>query len=188
MVSTFGNISLTSRRLAENADARLDIRRQDPDQQGHSRQKEEEGPKAAFDTYDNTVISVDSLRVFLENFLKSLYQAPVNTQNIVEKQMDDSEATVVATPIDKAISARASKAASLYQTTARTGARTSVLETPAAPTPAEAGVGNDEIRMIHRLLGEIAILQARKIEYVTIERGDTFLTSLAAAVAKAKQS
>jgi len=183
MVSTFGNISLSTRRLAENADARLEIRRHDPDQQGNSRQKDEEDPKAAFDTYDNTVISIDSLRIFLENFLKSLYQKPEAVQNTAEISIE----TGISESAGKPVSAQASRAAGLYQSAART-VRTPVLSTPTAPTPAESGVGNDEIRTIHRLLGEIAILQARKIEYVTIERGETFLGSLAAAIAKAKQA
>ncbi len=181
-------------RHAENADTRHDIRRHDPEQE--QRSKKEKGERhSTFDTYDNAVVSVEALRMFLENFLQSLtsgsagenvnlsaqgfntgFNAGINAGNDNPNDNSGSE-----TP--RTVDAQASRAASVYQTGAKTAPRVRI---PVGNAPAQGSlVDNEDVRRIHGLLRDTAVLQSRGIEYLTIEQRDTFLDSLAAAVAKA---
>jgi hypothetical protein len=49
-------------------------------------------------------------------------------------------------------------------------------------------LANEEVRTIHRLLADLQVLSARGIEGLTIERDESFLASLVAAVRKAINS
>ena len=71
MFSTIGRIfSNQPPRQAENTDTRQDIQRHDPDfeRRRKKRQSEKEEPFPE----DGATVSVEALRIFLENFLKSL--------------------------------------------------------------------------------------------------------------------
>ncbi len=186
MTTNLGNIHNVKPRHAENADARFDIRRHDPDQERRRKEQDSGEKKITFDTYDNAVVSVDALRAFLENFLKSLHKP--DTQKNMAAPAEKPEAAPPAESPERAVSAQATRAASLYQSAAKTAPRA------VPPPPAENKkstqdeLGNEDVRTIHRLLSDIAILQARRIEYLKIEKGETFLASLSAAVEKAKGS
>jgi hypothetical protein len=72
MFSNFGNIFITRPRHAESTDTRLGIRRHDPEQEGRKKKDGERENEAIFDTDDSATVTVEALRIFLENFLKSL--------------------------------------------------------------------------------------------------------------------
>ena len=57
-----------------------------------------------------------------------------------------------------------------------------------SPDVQKPALENEDVRSIHSLLRDIGVLQTRGIEYLTIERNETFLASLAAAATKALQS
>jgi hypothetical protein len=185
MFSNLAQIVTAKPRHAENADTRLDIRRHDPEQEQRSK-KEKREKGETFDTYDNAVVSIDALRVFLQNFLQSLTTGPggenVNLSaqdfNAGNDNPDDSE-----TP--RPVDAQASRAASVYQTGAKTAPRKHIPVTEAPEGPL---LENEDVRRIHGLLRDTAVLTSRGIEYLTIEQRETFLDSLAAAVAKALDS
>lgn len=180
MFSGLVNILSTRPRYAENADTRLEIKRHDPEQERRQKEKQEQEEKIGFDTYDNAVVSVESLRVFLQNFLQSVLDKspastmPSDTAAPVSPNIPDA-------PMPHPHAAEASHAASVYKTAAKTAR-------PRMVTPEEAPqsiIDNDEIRMIYKLLNDTAVLRQRGVEFLTIERDDTFLQSLAAAVQKA---
>jgi hypothetical protein len=189
MFSNLAHILAARPRLAENADARLDIKRHDPDQEERKKKDGEEENKPRFDTYDNAVVSVDALRVFLENFLTSLGGAPTTpgTEERVAlstQGFGNSEGVHPGEQGTRPVSAQASHAANVY----KTGAKTARPEIAPAPKATEPMLENEDVRLIYRLIGDAVVLRSRGIEYLTIERSDTFLTSLAAAVDKALRS
>lgn len=181
MFSNLANIAPNRPRHAEDADARLDIRRHDPEQEQGSKKGKDGEEKSTFDTYDNAVISIASLRVFLENFLQSL-SAPVKNADINLSAQGFNGDEQNEEPAPRHIDAQASRAASIYQTGAKTAPRTPVQI--AAPDE-EPLLENEDVRKIHGLLRDTAVLLSRGVDFLTIERDETFLDSLAAAVKKA---
>ena len=182
MFSTLGNIFSIKPRQAESTDTRLGIRRHEPEQeQGRKKQKADEGTEF-FNTEDEATVSIEALKIFLENFLKS-QQEPEKTARPV------SQAATAETPVQTShASGEASQAANAYQATAQTNKKSapptaSTEESPQGPT-----LQAHEIRTIHTLLNDLSELSARNIEYLRIERSDSFLNSLVAAVEKTRQS
>jgi hypothetical protein len=185
MFSNLAQILSNRPRHAENSDTRQEIKRHDPDQERRKKDEKDDDKGVRFDTYDNAVISVSALRVFLENFLNSLTGNAATGGEAIALSAQGFDAAEGADATDhKPQSAAASHAANVYQMAAKTARPTPV---PVAK-PAEPLLGNEDVRTIHRLMNETLVLQSRGIEYLTIERGETFLASLAAAVAKALQS
>jgi hypothetical protein len=196
MVTNLGNIQTPPSRHAENADARLDIRRHDPEQEQRKKDERDTNKGPVFDTYDNAVISLDSLRVFLLNFLSSLIEiAQKNTHfkhdsalQAAEHSPDENQ-----TAAQAALPPQAARAASAYQSAARTAppVRSASLENTdadASDNKREETLDNEEIREIHALLADIDRLMAKGIASITIEQDETFVKSLAAAVTKALNS
>ncbi len=191
MFSTFGNIFVTRPRHAETTDTRQGIRRHDPDQESRRKKGEGETSDALFDTDDSATVTVEALRIFLENFLKSLdVKKPENARTnpaVAEPQTSPEIPTSPAQPVD----GEAAKAAGVYQHVAQKVDRTAA---PPAPESMETAPSADmllaasDIRAIHKLLEDLKLLAARGIDYLTIERSDSFLNSLIAAVAKATNS
>lgn len=182
MFSTLGNIFSIKPRQAESTDARLGIRRHEPEQeQGRKKQKTEDSD-TFFNAEDEATVSIEALRIFLENFLKS-QQEPEKTATPA------SQAPAAEIPGQAPhISGEASQAASAYQTTAQSNKK----YMPPVATTEESAQGPllqaHEIRTIHVLLNDLADLSTKNIEYLRIERSDSFLNSLVAAVQKARQS
>lgn len=175
MFSNFGNLFITRSRQAEHADTRLDIRRHDPDQEGRRKKDDTQKENSGFETDDNATVTVEALRVFLENFLVSLQpQKSDGGQKIIAPQ-NHAPKSAPRTHTD----GEASRAAGVYQHVAQKVDRT-------APPPVELAAA--DIRTIHQLLADLKPLTERGIEYLVIERSDSFLGSLVAAVEKAKNS
>jgi hypothetical protein len=177
-----GNIFITRPREAESTDTRQGIRRHETDQEQRKKGEREEKPEA-FDTDDSATVTIDALRVFLENFLKSIetqktdggkFRADISPQ--AEK---DSPAQNTAP-----VNVQAAAAAGAYQHVAQK------VDKTASPTMSDENaapiLGAADVRTIHQLLADLKPLSERGIEYLTIERSDSFLGSLVAAVAKVK--
>lgn len=181
MAINFGHVYSTTQRHAENSDARLDIRRHDPDQQRRNKNQSGTNDKSKFNTYDDAVVSVDALRIFLENFLKTLTTPDGVDKTETKAQSFSNDERTEAKPV----SANASRAASAYQTTSATTKNSAPPIEPTVEHSTKPGLKNEEIKAIHALLTDIAALQARGVKFLTIERSDTFLMSLSIAVANA---
>jgi hypothetical protein len=188
MFSNFGNLFITRSRQAEHADTRLDIRRHDPDQEG--RRKKDGAPQenSAFDTDDNATVTIEALRVFLENFLVSLQPQKFDGKSdgghkIIPPQNHDPESA-----FRPHTDGEAAKAAGVYQHVAQKVDRTAphATHTSDETAPPSVELAAADIRAIHQLLADLKPLTERGIEYLVIERSDSFLGSLVAAVEKAK--
>ncbi|MCE7886519.1 MAG: hypothetical protein DYH13_03330 [Alphaproteobacteria bacterium PRO2] len=183
MFSTFGNLFITRPRQAEHADTRLDIRRHDPDQEGRRKKDGAPGENVAFDTDDNATVTIEALRIFLENFLVSLQpQKSDGGHKITAPQNHDPELAT-----RPHADGEAAKAAGVYQHVAQKVDRNAPHASHThddTPPPVELAAA--DIRAIHQLLADLGPLTERGIEYLVIERSDSFLGSLVAAVEKAK--
>lgn len=178
MFSNIPNLYTVRPREAERSDARLDIRRHDPDQEkrkGHDHEKES-GP--LFNEDDDAVVSIEALRVFLKTFLGSL-EDKAAAQSFSRPQENPDVAD------DKPAQGNAMMAASAYAHASETKAHGRTPET-STPAPAQtAKLPAEEIRIIHRLLENLQALSGRGVESLRIDRGESFLLSLVAASEKA---
>jgi hypothetical protein len=183
MFSNFGNLFITRPRLAEGTDARLDIRRHDPDQESR-RKKDEREQGETFDTDDSATVSIEALRAFLENFLKTLESEKTDTPKIsASPAAPVPEMQSSPRPVDGAAAA----AAGVYKHVAQKVDRTAIPEVSqdAASAPILEAA---DIRIILQLIEDLKPLSACGVEYLIIERGESFLASLVAAVARAKNN
>lgn len=179
MATNFAGIGNILRRHTENADSRFDIRRHEPEQERRRKKDDRDAEKIRFDIYDNATVSVEALRVFLENFLKSLSSKSFSENlSLGNPPGQDSPAS------ESPVSAQASHAARQYRTAAETAPK---KPAPAGPAVGQELLSNEEVRAIYRILENISLLQVRRIDYLTIEKGETFLASLDNAAQKALQ-
>lgn len=196
MVNELGRLFGILPRQAENADARMELRHHDPDRQRQRRDQDEDESSDKVWADDNAVVSVAALEVFLKNLLQSPMNRQEQRESRAQKAGDENtgwldfgnhptEHPLVAgeTPM--------TRAAQAYQTTAE-------KQKPAGTPPNAASAAEDarqeplpldlaahDVRLMHQILDKLKILRAQGIDYVTIERGDSFLQSLADAVDKA---
>ncbi len=186
MFSNFGSIFNIRPRHAENTDARLDIRRHDPDQERRRKKDAEAQNNAGFETDDNATVTVEALGIFLVNFLESL-QAPGANSAASSKISVQGQTHARESSSHPHIDGEAAKAAGAYRHAPQRNDHAPAAPPPAPTTPA-IELAADDVRTIHRLLADLGPLTERGIEYLTIERGESFLASLVAAVEKAKNS
>lgn len=180
MFSALGSIFTTQPRHAESSDTRQDIRRHDPEHERRKKKKQFSQDDLLQNT-DGATISVEALQLFLQSFLQSLadqskqqFQKHAAQTDLLNQEDQNSQKA----------SGRAAYAANAYQSMADTQQKKSLLErtdmdidqTP--PIALEAS----EVRKIHGLLEDLKILHTRNIEYIRIERGESFLQSLIDAV------
>jgi hypothetical protein len=177
MDSKLDPVFRTAFRHAESTDARLGIRREEP--QGDQRRGGDgDTPHEREDPWqDVTSVSIRALRTFLAGLLGQA------GQNIGEK-----EKIILPTAPDETYAARpaadpaAARAAGAYRATAGGGATSAP---PAAPAGPAVILTPDEIRVIHGLIDDLDRLSSRQIEELRIEKNGTFLESLAAAARRA---
>lgn len=186
MFSALGQIILGRPREAESTDARLGIRRHDPDQERRRKKEGEADGPSAFDTDDSATVSVEALRLFLENFLASLQTGAVEDA----PQMASAEIEMPPAPQRNAprenspVAGQAAQAASAYQSSARATEKNA--DAPSAGAMPAIKLEAHEVRSIHSLLDDLTEISGHGVEFLTIGRSDTFLHSLEEAVQKIK--
>ena len=184
MFSSLGPLFKTQLRQAEAADTRLEIRRDEKQEQGKKREPENESDEASFLWDDSTSVSVEALRTFLIEFLKG------RGEPVPEAPAPVGEPSLMAglTPQPRPpASSRAAAAVKAY--TAMSGQQQH-FEPPSPPqepeTPEDVDLVSllkaDELRTIHVLIGELDILARKGVQTLVIEKADTFLESLVQAV------
>lgn len=184
MFSGFGSIFGIMPRRAESTDTRQAIRRHDPDQEHPQRKNNEKEKPPAPDAYDNASVSIESLEIFLENFLKSL-QTGTDTKTTLENQQQ----IPASHPAESALTpstTKASVAANAYQSTQEHIRHTDNAQTP--PPASKQILENEEIRTIHQLLKDIALLKQNGVKVLVLEKDITFLAALVKSVRTALQS
>ncbi len=197
MFNALGNIFSIKPRQAEHTDTRQGIQRHDPEFERRRRSKESQ-EESDF-TQDNATVSVEALRLFLENFVKNANEdgsehVTPTTDSFMEEEPKDPLDFKIQTEMTLGDNARADKqsstaahAASRYQNTAETTEKNTVLlETTDSAEGPPLDLSAADIRTIHILIDDLKSLSEAKIEYLNIERANSFLESLINAVNKVK--
>ncbi len=192
MFSQLGALFKTTLRQAEQADARLQIRREEKENPGKKQDFEEEPVDTSALWEDSTQVSVEALRTFLVEFLKGRGESPPEeiTTPVDENTSIMSGLTPEYRPPVTNRAARAVKAYSSMQVQ-----NYGLPPAPPPPVPEETTedvdlvslLKADELRTIHVLIAELDLLARRGIQTLTIEKADTFLESLVLAVRLEKQ-
>lgn len=173
MYTSFSKLYAAPPREAERADARYELRRHDPDQERRKNEREKKEPQSLFNEEDYALVSVEALRVFLQNFLKN--------QSASATAGEPQEQTAPKAPAQ----GRAARAANAYAHASETGASGKYIDAPAPSAQAAPGLSEGDSRAINKLLEDLKTLSARRIEHLRIERGESFLQSLVHATEKA---
>lgn len=191
MFSSIGKIFTTPPRQAEHSDTRQDIQRHDPEYERRKKKKQNE-PEDLF-SEDGATVSVQALRIFLENFLKSLQEqgetTPQNAQHDPEQEefaWFKANEEAGGQSENKPKSGNAAYAAGAYQHVAAAQQRTSLLEDSGVDGAPLIRLEASEVRTIHAILEDLKNVEKKKIEFIRIERSESFLQSIAAAVEKIK--
>lgn len=188
MFSTIGRIFTNQTpRQAENTDTRQDIQRHDPDYERRNKKRDNE--KEELFSEDGATISVEALRIFLENFLKSL--SSQNTFNAGSKLVN-KEREEFLNPQDnahieqntKSISGQTAHAIHAYQHTSEAQQKKSLLEDGSVEGAPPISLDASEVRTIHKILEDLKTIEEKNIAYIHIERATTFLQSISNAIEK----
>jgi hypothetical protein len=189
--SQLGPLFKTTLRQAEQADTRLQIRREEKDNPGKRQDSEEQAEETGGLWEDSTEVSVGALRTFLIEFLKGRGETGPETTSGKQENMSIANPLPMESPPPAATAAaRAARAYSTVQTQSY-----GPPPVPAAPSPEPAAeevdlvslLEADELRTIHVLIGELDQLAGKGVQTLVIEKADSFLQALVAAVRLAKQ-
>ncbi len=188
MFSNLGGIFTNKPRQAEQTDTRQHIQRHDPDQQRRKSRDKNETEDAAPE--EGATIAVLALRDFLDKLVKSRRAAP-DTQNSAATQNTNETADNIGSNSQTdqpAPSAHVAMATSAYQQTARSVEKSTVLleTTDSAANGPEFDLSAADTRTIQVLMNDLQILNDAGIEFIHIERAETFLQSLVNATNAAK--
>lgn len=181
MFSQLGPLFKTVFRATEHADARLEIRREEKEsgRKKNDRNEAEEDTGALWE--DSTGVSVSALRTFLFEFL--------HKNNAPEPASDIAESIVTMPPLQTApvssVAARAVKAYGAMAAHNHPAPPPPVLQAPPEQPPEDLAslLEANEIRQIHRLIGELDGLARLGIDSLSIKLdGRTFLDAVAEAI------
>lgn len=202
MFSNIGNIFLGSEpRRTESTDTRQAIQRHDPDFEKRRSKKESRNHEHA-EEEDTATVSVESLHLFLDDFLRA-QNAPLAPENGPERASEGDEKTAASEQSEPAQGQKAPEhhsppngpaahAAQAYARQAHHQGQSweeSRRQPPSSPDHEHVPLLNaEQIRTIHALLDDLRILSERKILYIRIERGESFLDSLVIAITKAVEA
>lgn len=183
MFSQLGPLFKTHLRQAEHADTRFEIKREDKNDQGKKQDFEEKEETAPM-WEDSTQVSVEALRSFLLEFLKTRGEPTPEENNGV----DPNSIYAGLRPEERTpASPMAARAVKAYGTMAMY----SQQDRPPSPPPEVTQeqpvdladlLRSDELRTIHVLIAELEQLSRRGLQVMTIEKADTFLEALVQAV------
>lgn len=186
MVSQLGPLFRTMFRQAESADARLEIRREEKEHRKKRDEADDESAENDAMWEDSTTVSIEALRSFLIDFLKSHgADAPQETVSLAAQDMPPPEQR----PPVSSVAARAAKAYGAF-----TPAPPPVIPHPDSVSTEEqeadpaALLPAAEIRAIHTLIADLEALAAGGQTTLSFKMTGTFLESLAAAVRERRQN
>lgn len=178
MFSQLGPLFRTHLRQAEKSDARLEIRREEHNDQKKQQDSEEESETGSGLWEDSTAVSIEALKTFLSELLKSRGDTAPDSAEIPAAA---EESIPPVTPVNT----RTAMAVKAYgQTAAQTP---EPAENAAAPAPESETdlvdlLASDDIRTIHALIAELSLLSAKGVHTLQIEKADSFLEALVLAV------
>ena len=183
MFSQLGPLFKTVFRNTEHADARLEIRR-DEKRDGRRKTEFEEHADDNSMWEDSTDVSVEGLKVFLNNFVRGMDGHEKNTApSGIENAQDISPAPAHLEPTNTTTA----RAIGAYQSMAQKSGSAAPPVIPAEKTSADVDLMHaQDVRVIYKLIEDLEIISARGVQTLTIQRANTFLESLANAVVLAK--
>ena len=190
MFGTIGQIlGLQPPRHAEENDTRQNIQRHDPDFE-RRKKKKQKSPEELMAGESGATVSVTALEAFLKTFLKELSDKPKKGFNDSSMQNgQENISTTQAPQTDKKhITGKAAHAVGTYQHIAESQNRTSILGDVNENNADMISLDSAEVRLIHTLLDDLKLLKDKNIEYIHIERAESFLLSLVNAVETIKRS
>ena len=175
-------------RHAEQTDTRQGIQRHDPDHE-RKRGKKQQTEEPEFNE-TGAIVAVEALRIFLEEFLQGkLEESEAAGQEDAPNPEDEPqnlEEKETSQPPQQQTNP-AAIAASAYEATAHAGEKTDILlETTDQAGGPPLDLSAADIRTIHALIEDLDTLIKAGVETLHIERADTFLESLKAAIGKIK--
>ncbi|MEM6810874.1 MAG: hypothetical protein AAF549_00225 [Pseudomonadota bacterium] len=184
MFSQLGPLFKTTFRQAESNDTRQHIPHDERDKGRKKREEEESQSQKQEAWVDDTAVSVDSLRTFLINFLKTIPEAQDELSDL-----DAGQDTAYSRPHEKTrpTNTHNAKAVRAYQTMAQKGQESA----PPRPTeqidnkPTADKVASKELRDIYQLIDDLEVLKRRNIQNLQIKPAESFVESLKKAVALA---
>lgn len=182
MFSQLGPLFKTHLRQAEKSDARLEIRRDEKQDPGKRQEAEDEGDDTSALWEDSTAVSVEALKAFLVEFLKS------RGDEVPEAPEDAADISLSHTPEYRPpMNNRAAQAVKAYSSMAAQTAQPT--QPPSEPEPPQAEavdlvslLAADEVRTMHVLITELDALSRKGVQTLIIEKADTFLEALVLAV------
>lgn len=196
MFTGFGNIfSVTSPRHAENTDAKLGLKKHEIDKD-RKKKKDTQDHFSEFDLNDDMSVSAKALKVFLENVLaseeekKHIYNSFDKAQN--PKNMDaESETSHEENTIQPRVNGESAYAAGIYQSRANydtAASMASALSKNKSLQDYSNLMNGADIRRIHTMIEDLRVLIMGGIDDLHLEKNDTFLSALEAAIQKTKDS
>lgn len=169
----------TASRHAEQGDARMALQRREEDE---GRRKGSRGRRSKeVLSNDDTSVSVESLKVFVDNLLRAHESRAEREAALIAAEPQD---TLIKTAPKANIASPSALAAKAYASASRTARRTPAMETahviPAQNPMATSGtrLSASERSEIAKIQGNLSLMMERGIETLTIQRGETFLGSL----------
>lgn len=177
MFSQLGPLFKTHLRQAESTDARLAIRRDEKQDQGKKDEQAPEENQTDSLWEDTTSVSVEALRTFLVEFLKTRGDAFAETSITA-----DTSASPAAMEQRKPVNPRAAAAVRAYSAMAGQNHYEPPAEEPSTEVDLVSLLKADEVRTIHVLIHELEQMAKRGVQTLMIEKADTFLEALVQAV------
>jgi len=187
VLSQLGPLFKTHLRQAEHADTRLEIRRDEKHDQGKKQEYEAQDEDTGALWEDSTAVSVEALRTFLIEFLKS------RGDEVPEAGIplaDGSIGSGMSPEYRPPISTRAAQAVKAYSSMQAQMTPPTMPPEPSKSAPAVDLVDllhADEIRTMHVLITELDALWRKGIQTLIINKAETFLEALVLAVRLEKE-
>lgn len=184
MFSQLGPLFKTTLRQAESTDARLEIRREDKENDGKKKDEDQSAEDTSLLWEDSTSVSVEALRTFLIEFLKS------RGDNVPEANVSATQNTSIMANLTPESRPPASPAAARALKAYTSNPGHNIYIPPASVEPEPSGesmdlvdlLKADELRTMHALISELDLLARKGVQTLIIEKADSFLESLVQAV------
>ncbi len=183
MLSQLGPLFKTTFRQAESNDTRQHIPHEEKDNQNRKKDNNSKNQSNNDLWEDNTTVSVDALRVFLIDFIKTIPEAK-DMEFVTNKEAIQNKRPHEKTRPKNTHNAKAVRA---YQTMAEHATPTPVSNIDNSLVnndPTADKIQSQELRDIYNLIQNLELLSNKGVKNLNIEKAQSFVESLKNAVAK----
>ncbi len=186
MFSNLGPLFKATLRQTEQADTRMSIRKDDPRDQGKRRgsEREENGDSDLWE--DSMGVSIESLRLFLTNFVEGKIAPAVGAPSPAGAQTDSAPHTSLAPEVRPPQNTHTARAVHAYQSMAEKTGGAYHAPPPAAPASDVDLLHAEDVRVIHILIADLKMLAEAGYDTLPLEKSDSFLHALQEGVERLK--